>query len=87
MTAAVIDLAAYRDGRRRRALGVLDDRRGTAVLDSGVRVPVLSRGTSYVGLCPFHEEQTPSFSVRADKGTYYCFGCGRSGSGVRLELA
>lgn len=37
------------------------------------------RGNTYVGLCPFHQEKTPSFSVSADKGLYYCFGCGEGG--------
>lgn len=37
------------------------------------------RGNTYLGLCPFHQEKTPSFSVSADKGLYYCFGCGEGG--------
>lgn len=37
-------------------------------------------GKGYVGLCPFHEEQTPSFSVNEAKQFYYCFGCGRGGN-------
>ncbi|MBN1631537.1 MAG: DNA primase [Thermoleophilia bacterium] len=42
------------------------------------------RGTTYSGLCPFHQEKTPSFSVSADKGLYYCFGCGEGGDVVRF---
>jgi len=38
------------------------------------------RGATYSGLCPFHQEKTPSFSVSADKGLYYCFGCGEGGN-------
>ncbi len=37
-------------------------------------------GTSYVGLCPFHREKTPSFHVSEDKQLFYCFGCGTSGN-------
>lgn len=36
-------------------------------------------GNRYRGLCPFHEEGTPSFVVYADQGTYHCFGCGAHG--------
>src|SRR3954469_11785024 len=38
-----------------------------------------SGGTSFSGLCPFHEERTPSFSVDAAKKLYHCFGCGEGG--------
>lgn len=38
------------------------------------------RGQSYLGLCPFHHEKTPSFSVSEDKQLYYCFGCGAGGN-------
>lgn len=39
-------------------------------------------GQRWVGLCPFHNENTPSFSVNASEGLYYCFGCGASGDAI-----
>ena len=42
------------------------------------------RGSTYSGLCPFHQEKTPSFTVSAEKGLYYCFGCGEGGDVVRF---
>ena len=39
-------------------------------------------GGRYSGLCPFHEEKTPSFSVSPDRGTYHCFGCGVGGDAI-----
>ena len=46
-------------------------------------VPSLKkRGRSFVGLCPFHQEKTPSFHVNADKGFFHCFGCKESGSAI-----
>src|SRR5947209_13006457 len=41
-------------------------------------------GTRYTGLCPFHDERTPSFSVDADHKLYHCFGCGESGDAIRF---
>src|SRR3989442_13540165 len=39
-------------------------------------------GARFTGLCPFHDERTPSFSVSPEKGTYYCFGCQRGGDTI-----
>ena len=46
----------------------------------GQDVPLKRSGSSYVGLCPFHNEKTPSFSVSRQKQMYYCFGCHRGGN-------
>jgi DNA primase len=43
-------------------------------------VPLKQKGVNLFGLCPFHQERTPSFSVSADKQMYYCFGCGAGGN-------
>ncbi|MCC6165256.1 MAG: DNA primase [Acidobacteria bacterium] len=42
-------------------------------------VPLKKAGTTYKGLCPFHGERTPSFTVNRDKGFFHCFGCGQGG--------
>ena len=42
-------------------------------------VPLKRRGKNLVGLCPFHNEKTPSFTVYPDSQSYYCFGCGAGG--------
>ncbi len=43
-------------------------------------VKLRKSGRRYVGLCPFHQEKTPSFSVDSDKQLFYCFGCGQGGN-------
>ena len=45
----------------------------------GRRVRLIKRGREHTGLCPFHNEKTPSFTVNDDKGFFHCFGCGAHG--------
>ncbi len=45
-------------------------------------VKLKRRGTNYIGLCPFHNEKSPSFTVSPSKEIYKCFGCGRSGNAI-----
>lgn len=46
----------------------------------GRKVKLVRRGRNHTGLCPFHNEKSPSFSVNEDKGFYHCFGCGEHGN-------
>ncbi|TAN19453.1 MAG: DNA primase [Chitinophagaceae bacterium] len=48
----------------------------------GSFVKLKRRGANYLGLCPFHNERTPSFTVSPSKEIYKCFGCGRSGNAI-----
>ena len=48
----------------------------------GAYVNVKRRGRNLVGLCPFHSEKTPSFTVYPDSQSFYCFGCGAGGDVV-----
>lgn len=49
-------------------------------------VALKKRGKNYTGLCPFHQEKTPSFSVSAEKQMYYCFGCGAGGNVITFLM-
>ncbi len=49
-------------------------------------VSLKRRGTNYIGLCPFHNERTPSFTVSPAKGIYKCFGCGKAGNTVSFLM-
>ena len=49
-------------------------------------VTLKKRGANYLGLCPFHNEKTPSFSVSPTKGIYKCFGCGKAGNVVGFVM-
>lgn len=63
------------------------------ILDAAQIVDVVSefvtlrkRGVNYVGLCPFHNEKTPSFSVSPSKGLCKCFSCGKGGNAVHFVM-
>ena len=49
-------------------------------------IKLKKRGTNYIGLCPFHNEKTPSFTVSPSKEIYKCFGCGRSGNTISFLM-
>ena len=53
----------------------------------GEHVSLTNKGSEYIGLCPFHQEKTGSFTVNAAKGVYHCFGCGAGGDVVTFIRA
>ncbi|MDR0779172.1 MAG: DNA primase, partial [Pseudomonadales bacterium] len=50
------------------------------------RVKLRKTGKNYAGLCPFHQEKSPSFTVQPDKQFYYCFGCGAGGNAIGFVM-
>lgn len=52
----------------------------------GEYVPLKRRGANMWGCCPFHKEKTASFSVNADRGAYYCFGCHKGGHAIQFLM-
>lgn len=52
----------------------------------GVRVHLKKIGRNFKGLCPFHNEKTPSFIVSPDRQTWHCFGCGKGGSAIDFVM-
>src|SRR5438045_6103421 len=64
--------------------GFLDELRARVPLGSlvGRRVKLIRRGREQAGLCPFHNEKTPSFYIVEDKGFFHCFGCGAHGDAI-----
>lgn len=63
---------------------ILDATRVEEVVGDFVRLK--KRGVSLIGLCPFHNEKTPSFHVSPVKGIFKCFGCGKAGSAVSFLM-
>jgi DNA primase len=49
-------------------------------------VPLKKRGVNFLGLCPFHNEKTPSFTVSPSKEIFKCFGCGKAGNSVNFVM-
>ena len=52
----------------------------------GEYVRLTKKGRNYWGLCPFHSEKTPSFSVSPDKQIFKCFGCGKGGGAINFVM-
>ena len=50
------------------------------------RVNLTRKGREFSGLCPFHKEKSPSFTVNDDKGFFHCFGCGAHGDVIGFEM-
>jgi DNA primase len=69
-------------------MGIVDDdvvrvREATELVAlAGEHLALKKSGRRYVGLCPFHAEKTPSFSINSEQGVYYCFGCAASGDAI-----
>jgi len=68
--------------------GFLDELRGRVSLPGlvGRRVKLERRGREFAGLCPFHNEKTPSFYVVEDKNFFHCFGCGAHGDAIGFVM-
>ena len=60
--------------------------RSNCVTVVGRFVELKKAGTLFKGLCPFHEERTPSFTVSPLRNTYHCFGCGAHGDSIRFLM-
>jgi DNA primase len=66
----------------------LDEIRLRVLLSDSIakRVPLTRKGREFAGLCPFHKEKTPSFTVNDEKGFFHCFGCGAHGDVIGFEM-
>ena len=67
---------------RQEDIEAVRDRIDLAKVVSGYLTLKKAGHDSLVGICPFHPEKTPSFSVSPSKGVYYCFGCGEGGDAI-----
>ncbi len=69
-------------------LEFLDEIRARVPLSGviGRRMKLVKRGREHTGLCPFHNEKTPSFTVSEDKGFFHCFGCGAHGDVIGFVM-
>ncbi|MDD3406083.1 MAG: DNA primase [Sphingobacteriia bacterium] len=72
---------------------MIDQQTIAKIMDAAQIVDVVSdfvtlkkRGVNYLGLCPFHNEKTPSFTVSPAKGIFKCFGCGKGGNSVHFIM-
>ena len=72
---------------------MIDKQTVAKILDAAQIVDVVSdfvtlrkRGVNYIGLCPFHDEKTGSFTVSPAKGIFKCFGCGKGGGPVHFIM-
>lgn len=68
---------------------ILDEIRGRVQLSHivGASVRLKKMGREHAGLCPFHQDKSPSFTVNDQKGVYHCFGCGASGDAFQFLQA
>ena len=67
----------------------LDDIRARVGLADVIQrhVKLTRKGREHIGLCPFHKEKTPSFTVNEEKGFYHCFGCGAHGDVISFAMS
>src|ERR1700733_10420931 len=63
---------------------VLQESDIVALISQSVRMK--RRGKDFVGLCPFHQEKTPSFSVTPSKQRFYCYGCKKGGDAITFVM-
>jgi DNA primase len=84
-TGITIEARKERDRLRISSQSIEEVRERADILEVASEFTALRRqGTNLIGLCPYHSEKTPSFSVSPEKSFYYCFGCQRGGDAIKL---